>query len=51
MPYEDLPSSLVELHMLPHVAEEEIFGLGMIKELWTPGYRVSLGTLYACCTA
>jgi PadR family transcriptional regulator, regulatory protein PadR len=46
MPYEDLLSGLIELHVLYHAAEEEIFGLGMLKELKGHGYRISPGTLY-----
>jgi PadR family transcriptional regulator PadR len=46
MPYEDLLSGLIELHVLYHAAEEEIFGLGMLEELGRHGYRISAGTLY-----
>lgn len=46
MSYQDLLSGLVELHVLYHAAEEEIFGLGMLKELERHGYRISPGTLY-----
>jgi len=46
MPYEDLLSGLVELHVLYHAAQEEIFGLGLIEELRRHGYRISPGTLY-----
>jgi PadR family transcriptional regulator, regulatory protein PadR len=46
MPYEDLFSGLIELHVLYHAAEEEIFGLGMIEELKRHGYLISPGTLY-----
>jgi DNA-binding PadR family transcriptional regulator len=46
MPYEDLLSGLIELRVLYHAAEEEIFGLGMLEELHRHGYRVSPGTLY-----
>jgi DNA-binding PadR family transcriptional regulator len=46
MPYEDLLSGLIELHVLYHAAEEEIFGLGMLEELKRHGYRISPGTLY-----
>jgi len=46
MPYEDLLSGLIELHVLYHAAEEEIFGLGMLKELKRHGYLISPGTLY-----
>src|ERR1017187_8128002 len=46
MAYEDLLSGLIELHVLYHAAEEEIFGLGMLEELKRHGYRISPGTLY-----
>jgi DNA-binding PadR family transcriptional regulator len=46
MAYEDLLSGLIELHVLYHAAEEEIFGLGMLEELGRHGYRISAGTLY-----
>ncbi|WP_405690868.1 PadR family transcriptional regulator [Streptomyces sp. NBC_00057] len=37
----------VRLHILHHVAEEEIHGAWMAQELASHGYRVSPGTLYA----
>ena len=46
MAYQDLLSGLVELHVLYHAVEEEIFGLGMLEELKRHGYRISPGTLY-----
>jgi DNA-binding PadR family transcriptional regulator len=46
MPYKDLLSGLIELHVLYHAAHEEIFGLGMLEELDRHGYRISPGTLY-----
>lgn len=46
MSYADLLSGLIELHVLYHAAQEEIFGLGMIEELKRHGYRISPGTLY-----
>lgn len=46
MAYEDLLSGLIELHVLYHAAQEEIFGLGMLEELKRHGYRISPGTLY-----
>jgi DNA-binding PadR family transcriptional regulator len=46
MPYQDLLSGLVELHVLYHAVQEEIFGLEMLKELERHGYRISPGTLY-----
>ncbi len=46
MPNHDLLSGLVELHVLYHAVQEEIFGLGMLEELERHGYRISPGTLY-----
>lgn len=46
MPYEDLLSGLIELHVLYHAVEEEVFGLGMLEELKRHGFRISPGTLY-----
>ncbi len=46
MPYQDLLSGLVELHVLYHAAHGEIFGLEMIQELERHGYCISPGTLY-----
>jgi len=46
MAYQDLLSGLVELHVLYHSVQEEIFGLGMLEELKRHGYRISPGTLY-----
>jgi len=41
--YQDLLSGLVELHVLYHAAQEDIFGLGMLEELKRHGYRISPG--------
>jgi DNA-binding PadR family transcriptional regulator len=46
MPYQDLLSGLIELHVLYHAVEGEIFGLEMLEELERHGYRISPGTLY-----
>ncbi len=46
MAYDDLLSGLIELHVLFHAAQDEVFGLGLIDELARHGYRVSPGTLY-----
>jgi len=43
---QDLYSGLIRLHVLFHAAEEEIFGLGMIRELRRHGYRNGPGTVY-----
>ncbi|HXE08931.1 MAG TPA: PadR family transcriptional regulator [Acidobacteriaceae bacterium] len=41
-----LYSGLIRLHVLHHAAEEEIFGLGMMRELARHGYRIGPGTMY-----
>lgn len=46
MAYEDLLSGLVQLHVLHHAAEEEIYGVEMLEELRHHGYRIGPGTLY-----
>lgn len=44
--HEELLSGLIQLHVLHHAAEEEIYGLEMLTELRRHGYRISPGTLY-----
>lgn len=44
--HRDLLSGLVRMHILHHAAQEEIYGLWMIEELASHGYRLSPGTLY-----
>ena len=44
--HHDLLAGFIRLHILPHAAEQEIFGLWMIEELARHGYRLSPGTLY-----
>lgn len=46
MAHEELLSGLIQLHVLHHAAEEEIYGLEMLSELRRHGYRISPGTLY-----
>ena len=46
MAYEELFAGLIQLHILYHAAEEEIYGLGMLEELRRHGYRVGPSTLY-----
>jgi PadR family transcriptional regulator, regulatory protein PadR len=36
----------IRLHILHHASIERIFGLDMIRELGTHGYKLSPGTLY-----
>ena len=44
--YRDLLVGLVRMHVLHHAAQEEIYGVWMIDELASHGYRLSAGTLY-----
>jgi len=43
--YRDLLVGLVRMHVLHHAAQEEIYGVWMIDELASHGYRLSAGTL------
>jgi PadR family transcriptional regulator, regulatory protein PadR len=43
---QELLSGLVRIHILYHACKEPIFGLGMIEELQSHGYKLSAGTLY-----
>ena len=36
----------IKLHILYHASIEEVYGLGLIKELGRHGYILSPGTLY-----
>lgn len=42
----ELYGGLIRLHILHHACEGPIFGLAIIEELATHGYRLSPGTLY-----
>lgn len=42
----ELYAGLIRLHILHHATEGPIFGLAIIEELATHGYRLSPGTLY-----
>jgi DNA-binding PadR family transcriptional regulator len=44
--YRDLLLGLVRMHILFHASQEEVYGLWLIDELATHGYRLSAGTLY-----
>ncbi|HEY4120286.1 MAG TPA: PadR family transcriptional regulator [Byssovorax sp.] len=46
LPFKDLYSGLVRLHILHHAAAEPIFGLAIMEELARHGYKLSAGTLY-----
>jgi DNA-binding PadR family transcriptional regulator len=42
----DLYSGLIRLHVLHHACEGEVYGLDMIEELASHGYKLSPGTMY-----
>jgi DNA-binding PadR family transcriptional regulator len=42
----DLFLGFVKLHILHHAGREAVYGLWLIEELGTHGYRLSPGTLY-----
>ena len=42
----DLELAFVKLHILYHADKEEIFGVGLMKELERHGYTIGPGTLY-----
>lgn len=44
--HRELLSGLVQMHILHHAAQEEIYGAWMIEELASHGYQLSPGTLY-----
>jgi PadR family transcriptional regulator, regulatory protein PadR len=44
--HRELYSGLIRLHLLYHASKEPIFGLQMIEELASHGYKLSPGTLY-----
>ena len=42
----DIHLAFIKMHILYHAAQEEVFGIGLIKELKRHGYKLSPGTLY-----
>jgi|SRR5579863_5086444 len=42
----DLWRGLIQLHVLHHASEEDVYGLGLIEELRRHGYAIGPGTLY-----
>ena len=42
----NLELAFIKLHILYHADVEEIFGVGMMKELGRHGYTIGPGTLY-----
>ncbi len=44
--FRNLFLGFVRLHILYHASQEPVFGLNLMQELATHGYRLSPGTLY-----
>lgn len=42
----NLELALIRIHILYHASKEAVFGLGLIQELSTHGYKVGPGLLY-----
>lgn len=42
----DLWRGLIQLHVLHHASEADVYGLGLIEELRRHGYSIGPGTLY-----
>ena len=41
-----LYAGLIRLHVLHHATKEPVYGLAMIEELGSHGYKLSAGTMY-----
>lgn len=44
--HRELWRGLIQLHVLHHAAEGDVYGLGLIEELRRHGYSIGPGTLY-----
>jgi PadR family transcriptional regulator len=44
--HDDLWRGLIQLHVLHHASEGDVYGLGLIEELRRHGYLIGPGTLY-----
>lgn len=44
--HSDLWRGLIQLHVLHHAAQGDVYGLGLIAELRRHGYSIGPGTLY-----
>ena len=42
----EIDLAFIKLHILYHASKEEVYGVGLVKELSRHGYKVSFGTLY-----
>ena len=42
----EMDLAFIRLHILYHASKEEVYGVGLVKELAKHGYKLSFGTLY-----
>lgn len=42
----EMDLAFIKLHILYHASKEEVYGVGLVKELARHGYKLSFGTLY-----
>jgi DNA-binding PadR family transcriptional regulator len=42
----EIDLAFIKLHILYHASKEEIYGVGLVKEVARHGYKLSFGTLY-----
>jgi len=42
----EIELAFIKLHILHHASRDEVYGVGLVKELSRHGYKVSFGTLY-----
>jgi DNA-binding PadR family transcriptional regulator len=42
----EIDLAFIKLHILYHASADEIYGVGLVKELARHGYKLSFGTLY-----
>ena len=42
----EIDLAFMKLHILYHASKDEVYGVGLVKELSRHGYKLSFGTLY-----
>jgi PadR family transcriptional regulator, regulatory protein PadR len=42
----EIDLAFMKLHILYHASKDEVYGVGLVKELSHHGYKLSFGTLY-----
>ena len=42
----EIDLAFIRVHILYHASTEEVYGVGLVKELSRHGYKLSFGTLY-----